>query len=286
MNISASIRARLNNIARKEKIAFQVIILRFLHERFLYRLSMSKYAENFFLKGGNFIYALQGLATRPTMDIDLLAKSMNNEAANLESIFREIATIKVEDGTWFDNDSLQVQTISQQNVYTGVRLFIMAGFDAVKQKLQVDIGFGDTITPRAMHLEYPVLLDDLPTPKLRAYTPETAIAEKFHAMIFLAGVNSRMKDFYDVYHLLISEDCKLSTLEAAIKATFKQRNTGYTENHALFTNEFAQNAIRVRQWKAFLKKINQPEAVDFAGVIKALTSPLQPIWQALSEEKS
>jgi hypothetical protein len=286
MNISASIRARLNNISRKEKIAFQVIIVRYLHERFLYRLSISKYADSFFLKGGNYIYALHGLATRPTMNIDLLAKLMNNEAANLEAIFREIAAIIVDDGAWFEKDSLRVQTIEQQNVYSGVRLFIMAGFHTVKQKLQVDIGFGDTITPRAMYLEYPVLLNDLPAPKLRAYTPETAIAEKFHAMIFLAGANSRMKDYYDVYHLLMSEAYDPSTLEAAIKATFKQRKTGYTENHELFTNDFAGNAMRVGQWQAFLKKINQQEVVGFADVIGEITSRLQPIWLTLSEQNA
>jgi predicted nucleotidyltransferase component of viral defense system len=263
-----------------------VIIVRYLHERFLYRLSISKYTDRFFLKGGNFIYALQGLATRPTLDIDLLAKSINNEAANLEMIFAEIADIEVDDGVWFDAKSLHVQTLLQQQIYTGVRLLIDAGFHTVKQRLQIDIGFGDRITPHAMQLEYPVLLDDLPVPVLRAYTPETVIAEKFHAMIFLAGANSRMKDFYDVYHLLMSEEYDPSTLEAAIKATFKQRKTGYTEDHELFTNEFAGNAMRVRQWKAFLKKINQPEAFEFADVIGEITSRLQPIWLSLSEENA
>lgn len=286
MNIAASIRARLNNISRKEQIAFQVIIVRYLHKRFLYRLSISKYAERFFLKGGNFIYALQGIATRPTMDIDLLGKSVKNEAANLELIFSEISEIEVDDGAWFDSNSLQVQTISQQQIYTGVRLLLGGGFHTVKQRLQIDIGFGDKITPRAMRLEYPVLLDDLPVPVLCAYTPETVIAEKFHAMILMAAANSRMKDFYDVYHLLLSEDYNPATLEEAIKATFRQRKTGFTENHELFTNEFAGDTTRARQWQAFLKKINQPDITAFADVIAKITSILQPIWLSLSAQNS
>ncbi len=260
--------------------------MRYLHERFLYRLSISKYADRFFLKGGNFIYALQGLATRPTMDIDLLGKSVKNEATNLEVIFCEIAEIIVDDGAWFDSNSLQVQTISQQQIYTGIRLLLGAGFHTVKQRLQIDIGFGDKITPRAMLLEYPVLLDDLPIPVLRAYTPETVIAEKFHAMILMAGANSRMKDFYDVYHLLLSDDYNPATLEQAIKATFRQRKTGFTENHELFTNEFAGDTIRAKQWQAFLKKINQPDAIAFADVIGEITSKLKSIWLSLPVQNS
>jgi predicted nucleotidyltransferase component of viral defense system len=281
MNVAASIRDRLMNISRKEKIAFQVLILRYLHERLLYRLSVSNYADRFFLKGGNLMYAFQGLSTRPTMDIDLMAKSLSNEAGNLVSVFTEILSQACQDGVWFEADSLQVETIAQQNIYSGTRLNFMAGFHSIKQKLQIDVGFGDKIMPEAISLEYPVLLDDLPTPVILAYTAETMIAEKFHAMIFRAGANSRMKDFYDVYQLLHTKKYSAENLEQAILATFNQRLTYFTDEHELFSEGFSNNAARNIQWQAFLKKINHPGFIAFDEVMDLITKTLKPIWKSL-----
>jgi len=284
MNNAASIRARLNNISRKENIAFQVIIVRYLHERLLYRLSISEHADRFCLKGGNFIYALQGLSTRPTMDIDLLAKSIRFEVDTLMKAFRDIAGIACDDGAWFNTENIRIEPIAAQNIYSGIRLSIPAGFDTIKQNLQIDIGFGDLITPEAIKLQYPVLLDDLPAPVLSAYTPETVIAEKFHAMIFLSGANSRMKDFYDVHHLLSSGNYILENLEKAIRVTFMQRKTFFVESHELFTEGFATDNQRNRIWQAFLKKINQPASLTFPEVLLEVTHVLKPIWETIPKE--
>jgi len=281
MNIAASIRARLTNISRKENIAFQVIIVRYLHERLLYRLSVSRFADQFYLKGGNFLYALHGLVTRPTTDIDFLGHNLAAEAIQIKEIFAEIADIHFDDGVWFDSENIQFEQIAEQNLYTGLRLIFPAGFDSIKQIMQIDIGFGDRITPHAVSLKYPVLIADLPAPYLLAYTAETVIAEKFQAMIALAGSNSRMKDFYDVHQLLIGRQYDENLLKEAIVTTFKNRKTDYVENHTLFTTVFAEDSNRNKMWQAFLKKIGLKGKSEFPQVMKEITDVLKPIWESL-----
>lgn len=279
MNNAASIRARLMNISRKENIAFQVIIIRYLHERLLYRLSISRFANQFYLKGGNFLYALNGLITRPTTDIDFLGRNLAIEDRQIKEIFVEITDIYFDDGVWFDTANIQLEQIAEQNLYTGVRLIFPAGFDSIKQTIQIDIGFGDFITPKAVTMEYPVLLADMPTPVIKAYTTETVIAEKFHAMIALSELNSRMKDFYDVYQLITSGQYDETVLKQAIKATFANRKTKYIQNHALFTASFATDRNRIIMWQAFLKKIGQSEKMPFTLVLGVIVTVLKPFWE-------
>ncbi len=284
MNTAASIRARLLNISRKEHIAFQVIIVRYLHERLLYRLSRSRHAERFVLKGGNFIYAIHGLTVRPTKDIDFLGYSMPDEDGRLKMIMAEIAGANYDDGVWYDIQNIHQEQISEQNLHNSTRLVFPAGFDTIKTNIQIDIGFGDRITPHAVRLQYPVLLPDMPAPDLLAYTVETVIAEKFHAMIGLSGLNSRMKDFYDVHQLISSGKYDASVLKEAIAATFSKRRTHYFPNHSLFTSAFAMDNSRNRMWQAFLKKIGQPEPerVAFPQVMQTTASVLEPIWESLN----
>jgi predicted nucleotidyltransferase component of viral defense system len=282
MNIAASVRARLANIARKENIAFQVIIVRYLHERLLYRLSRSRFADRFFLKGGNFIYAIGGLTVRPTKDIDFLGHAIPDEADEIGEMFAEIAATDFNDGVWYDVKNIHLEQITEQNRYNGIRMVFPAGFDTIKTTIQIDIGFGDHITPKAVKLQYPVLLADMPAPDLLAYTTETVIAEKFQAMIALAGLNSRMKDFYDVYLLLSSGNNDLAVLKEAISATFENRDTRHVQDHILFTPDFATDNTRNRMWQAFLKKIGQPEMVPFTQVMRTIAGILEPIWESLN----
>jgi predicted nucleotidyltransferase component of viral defense system len=198
-----SIRAALFNLAKREGLIFQFVVIRYLHERLLYRLSVSEYASMFFLKGGALLYALEGLHTRPTVDIDMLAKHVNNDKERVKAIFRTICEIGYDaDCVVFDSGSIVAGGIAENSKYGGVRLCINARFDTVRQRLQVDIGFGDIVTPAPVTLIYPTLLDKLESPEIKAYSIETVIAEKFQAMIDLGTFNSRMKDFYDVYVLL------------------------------------------------------------------------------------
>ncbi|MEI6697340.1 MAG: nucleotidyl transferase AbiEii/AbiGii toxin family protein [Bacteroidota bacterium] len=282
-NRAVSIRARLLNLAKKEGIDFQNIIIRFLHERLLFRISVSDYSQQLILKGGAFIYAMQGLKSRPTIDVDLLGTQISNDIEVLCDVFRQICTIQSDDEVSFNPESVVGELITQQDKYNGVRLNIEATFHTVRQRIQVDVGFGDIVIPHVQELEYPILLDDMQIPIIQAYSKETVIAEKFQAMIELSVANSRMKDFYDVYNLLADNQFDNDTLEEAIKATFKNRGTSYAKDHALFTLEFATNPQRKRSWSAFLNKINRANNLDFEEVMRLINERLLPYWTKMQE---
>jgi len=282
-NRAVSIRARLLNLARKEGIDFQLIIIRFLHERLLYRLSVSDYSHLLILKGGAFIYAIQGLKSRPTIDVDLLGTQMSNDIKAICEVFRQICTVESEDEVAFNPESVVGELITQQDKYDGVRLYINATFHTVRQRIQIDIGFGDIVIQVIQELEYPILLEDMQVPVIQAYSIETVIAEKFQAMIELSVANSRMKDFYDVYKLLADYEFDSNTLEEAIQATFANRGTSYAENHALFTVEFATNPQRKRSWTAFLNKINRDKQLAFEEVMRLIDEKLWPYWAKMKE---
>jgi len=282
-NRAVSIRARLLNLAKKESIDFQLIIIRFLHERLLYRLSVSDYSQQLILKGGAFIYAMQGIKSRPTIDVDILGTQISNDIETLCKAFRQICIVESEDEVSFNPDSVVGELITQQDKYNGIRLYIDATFHTVRQHLQIDVGFGDIVIPVVQKLEYPILLNDMQVPVLLAYSKETVIAEKFQSMIELSAANSRMKDFYDVYMLLNYNEFDNDTLEEAIKTTFENRGTSYTENHALFTAEFATNPQRKRSWKAFLNKINRDKELEFEEVLGLLSEKLMPYWTKIKE---
>jgi predicted nucleotidyltransferase component of viral defense system len=282
-NRAVSIRARLLNLAKKEGIDFQLIIIRFLHERLLYRLSVTDYSQQLILKGGAFIYAVQGLKSRPTIDVDLLGTQISNDIDVLCEVFRQICTVQSEDEVAFNPESVVGELITQQDKYNGVRLYIDATFHTVRQRIQIDVGFGDIVIPVVQELEYPILLDDMQVPVIQAYSKETVIAEKFQAMIELSVANSRMKDFYDVYKLLDDNKFDNDTLEEAIKATFANRETSYTESHALFTSDFAINTQRKRSWTAFLNKINRDKDLAFEEVMRLISEKLMPCWTKMKE---
>jgi predicted nucleotidyltransferase component of viral defense system len=283
MNTEKSIRARLQNISRAYNIAFNVIIHRYIHERLLYRVAISEYAENLFLKGGNLLYAMQGLVVRPTKDIDLLAVDIESNKDLLKLIFTEICSVKYDnDFVWFNTDTITAQEITKEHKYNGIRLFFDAGFDTIKQKVQIDIGFGDVMVPSPQQLDYPVLLSEMDTPVLSAYSSETVIAEKFQAMIELAELNSRMKDFYDIYTIIKSGNYDKSILNDAIESTFKNRNTNFVENHSLFTKRFIEDKDRNKMWIAFLNKINRDSSLLFADVVETIIQELKPIWEKIN----
>lgn len=282
-NRSASIRARLLNLSKKENIEFQLVIFRFLHERLLYRLSISEFSERFMLKGGAFIYALQGIKTRPTTDVDLLGLQIANDVDTLCDVFHSICKMESDDEVHFLAESVHGEIISEQEKYNGVRIFIDAQFDTVRQQLQIDIGFGDVVTPGNLQLEYPILLIDMQIPVVRAYSVETVIAEKFQAMIDLSSFNSRMKDFYDVYKLIIAKEYNPDLLQEAIISTFENRETSYIEEHSLFNPEFATDSQRQQNWSAFLRKIKRDKQLTFEEVMKTITKELKPYWENLKD---
>ena len=179
----------------------------------------------------------------------------------------------------FNSKNIATEIISEHNTHNGIRLFIEGSFHTIKQRLQIDIGFGDVVVPDPpTYIEYPVLLLESEVPVILAYSPETLVAEKFQAMIELSTINSRMKDFYDVYKIL-----KLESLEKSVKATFLNRQTYYTENHSLFSSEFFTDPGRLQMWRAFLNKIGHDEQLSFAKVMDTITIHLKPIWDGLKK---
>lgn len=279
-----SVKARLLNMSKAEGLPYQPLLIRYVQERLLYRLAQSKYKNRFYLKGGALLYAHEQLKARPTLDIDFLGSSINNDKKIIEEAFSEICSISCkEDGTVFDTDSIETEEINENRIYKGIRLHVMARLDTARQKIAMDIGFGDVITPEPQELEYPLLLDGLPAVSIMAYSLETVVAEKFQAMIELSENNSRMKDFYDLYTLLYNNTLDSDMLEKAIHATLKNRGTVYEENHPLFSDDFPKNLRFQMLWKGFIKKIGKAEP-DFETAVSLIKERLFPYWEKYKEQ--
>jgi len=274
MNKAASIRAKLNNIAKSENISFQVIIFRYLHERFLFRLSMSAYKNNFCLKGGVLLYAFEQELTRPTRDVDFLGTDISNDFDNIKQAFQEICIIDDDDAVWFDSKSITIEKIKEEDKYEGVRLFIEGGFDTIKQRLQIDVGFGDIVIPGAQLISYPSLLNETKTAVINAYSKESIIAEKFHAIIVLSYANSRMKDFYDIYNLLKNSSIDSEILANSIESTFIRRETELREDATFFDENFSNDITLASLWKMFLKKNQLIVDVDFKEIVEFIREKL------------
>jgi predicted nucleotidyltransferase component of viral defense system len=283
--LEKSIRAKLYNISKRENINFQHLIIRYLHERLLYRISISSYRTKFYLKGGTLLYAYsQNEKPRYTLDIDFSLNQMEYEQQKVVSALKEICAIYDNDGVLFENQTIVANYIRENDIYGGLRVLIQAKLDTILQRLQVDIGYGDEIYPKPVEISFPVMLNNLATPVIYAYSLETVIAEKFHAMIELSVFNSRMKDFFDVYQLLNTEQYNDKILKQAVSTTFQNRETFFSENHALFTDEFANDTQRNRDWLSFLKKINRDASLQFPQVMTQITHVLKPIWEMLPIE--
>lgn len=253
-NTAASNRQRLLNIAREQKIEFQLILTRFALERFLFRLAQSRYSNHFVLKGAMLFQVWGGAIHRPTRDLDLLSFG-DPDSVYFTAVIKEICGQAVwDDGILYHKDSIQLDRIKEQDEYHGLRATLMATLDSARIPLQIDIGFGDAIQPEQLTIQYPTLLD-LPAPTLRAYAKETVIAEKFHAMVHRGIANSRMKDFYDIWVLATTYSFDSESLRAAIHATFQRRGTQLPEETPMaFTKEFAEDPTKMKQWSAFVRK--------------------------------
>ena len=268
-NLAASVRARLKQHSDATKQDFNLTLTHFGLERLLYRLSISEYASNFLLKGALLFTLWYDLPHRPTRDVDLLGFGPDDIDTAIAT-FRTICQIPVNDGIVFDPAMIKGSVIRKEAGYGGVRIDIQATLDGARIALQVDIGFGDAVTPEPQAVTYPVLLDDFLAPQLRAYPKYTVIAEKFHAVCLLGMTNTRMKDYFDLWVLL--DDGTLDPIEIfrAIEATFERRKMPLpTALPVGLSDAFALDAIKQTQWNAFLKK-NRLEAVALADVVDAL----------------
>jgi predicted nucleotidyltransferase component of viral defense system len=284
-NIPASISERLKNIAKKSGKAFDTLLLLYFQERFLYRLSLSDYRDKFILKGGLFLFSQTQFKARPTKDVDFLAMQIANELEIVKDSFVAICSIdSPTDGVVFQLDQLTTERIKEDADYEGVRVKVTALLGQMKKGLQFDIGFGDVVVPKPQLIDYPVLLD-MEAPQVQAYSKESVIAEKFEAMITLSVMNSRMKDFYDIYTLLTTNDFDGRIVYEAISETFQRRGTVLEKEHPLFHEQFANDEGRIKQWQAFLRRLGIDERLTFQGVMDALIRFLQPVYQSILNAK-
>lgn len=284
-NIGQSIRSKLLNIAKDENVFYQTIVTRYFQERLLYRMSQTQYRQNFYLKGGALMYAYERFAARPTLDIDFLGHNISNEGASIIAAFKEICSVQYEkDGVMFDVEKITAQNITEFKDYHGIRLSIPVSMDTISQTMTMDIGFGDVITPKPINIDYPVLLEHLPSASILAYSLETVLAEKLHAVVDLADQSSRMKDYYDLYTILKNERYDTNILQEAIIRTFENRHTAYDADTMFFRKEFAENQQMQTRWQAFKRKISKDSDVTFSNVVRYIQNELQPYWESIPHE--
>ena len=277
-NYGKSVKTRLLNLMNETGYKYMYLLARYFNERLLYRVSVSQYKDNFLLKGGSLLYAMDGLNARPTIDVDFMAERISRDREFLTKVFQEILGIVCdEDGVTFDTENITMEPITVEKKYPGTRFFFTAHMDSIIHKMSVDIGFGDVVTPYPASIDFPLLLPNIPSVNLQAYSLETVIAEKFHTMLDRDEYNSRMKDFFDCYQLLTKRELDDETLYDAIKATFDNRELEYNPQLKLFTAEFVNDANRQMQWKLFLRKIQWKEELCFNVVMQVITDRLKPM---------
>lgn len=278
-DMAASVKARLLNLAHRTGKSYDEIIVRYALERFLFRLSKSSNKELFLLKGGLLLLAKGLSQARPTRDIDFLARMPNDPYAVARCI-RTIGETVLPDGMVYDFSGMTREALAPESDYPGVRLKFSAWLGKARIPMQIDVGFGDRVVPDPVEMLFPTLLDPEP-PVIFSYRPETVIAEKFEAALDLADLNSRMKDFYDIWFLCQTCAFDGTVLQEAIIATCRTRRTVIRSEAEMFSDAFASRPEKKRQWSAFLGKgplTTAPQ--DFALVLNAIRGFLRPIIQA------
>ncbi len=282
-NMSASVRARLLNLARSTSRDFQELTTRYAIERFLVRLASSQHKDRFILKGAMLYVAWKLDAQRTTMDLDLLGIGSPGPE-RLADVFRQICEVQTkDDGLLFDKDSITAAPIREEAAYDGVRVVLRVTLGAMPIRLQVDVGFGDAVVPAARKSEFPALLDEQ-GPMVKAYAPETVIAEKFNAMVLLGMANSRMKDYFDIWMLSQNFTFEGSVLREAILNTFAKRQTAMPNSAPIgLGEEFSGNASKLLQWQGFVKRQRRQESAPSLGeVIAVLREFLVPVVSSIS----
>jgi hypothetical protein len=286
-NIAASVKQRLLTLSRECGEEFNLLLIRYGIERFLYRLSQSEHADSFVLKGASLFHFCADASHRPTRDIDLLSRG-SSDPARLKEFFEQVAGLEMgDDGMTFDPSSIYTEPIRREEEYEGVRVHLKGRLGTARLSLQIDVGFGDAVTPRPRKRLLRGLLDFEP-PQMRIYPWETVIAEKYQAMVDLGMTNSRMKDFFDLRHIAREFEFEGKILSKAIQATFRRRKTDLPEGCPLaLTLKFTQDPAVGARWRAFLQRSKLRGPVpDLASVADEIWAFLRPVTEALLAQSS
>jgi hypothetical protein len=280
-NLAASVHQRLLNISKQSKRPFNELLQYYALERWLYRMSRSEYSERLVLKGALMLLVWDIPVTRPTRDIDLLGW-LSNDLESIRSVIADVCRVPVvDDGMNYDPASVITERISAEVEYEGVRAKFQGYLGRARLPMQIDIGFSDIITPGPVEITYPSILG-MPFAQIGAYNRETVIAEKFESMVKRGELNSRMRDFFDVWALATNSDFQGQTLADAIQKTFAQRDTEIETNPVCFTESFAHDASKNMQWKAFIHRGEIADApAEFLDVVAYIKGFLQPIAIAI-----
>ena len=282
-DIAASVLAKLKNKAKASSISYQQCLQLFFQEEFLRRLAGSKYAENFVLKGGLFIYTLTNFESRATVDVDFLMRGLNNDLARMDEIIAEILT--VDTGNDFVTFKAgKAEPIADQRKYHGVSTQITGYIKNVRVPFNVDIGVGDVIVPNAQRRNIQTQLEGYEKPEILTYSLESTIAEKFDAILQRFELTGRMKDFYDIYYLSRTFDFDGLKLQTAIQETLQNRGTTYEKDSFDRVLSLVDDEDMQTKWRYFLRTLGNPD-VEFSSVIAGIDLFLAPVWTAITREE-
>lgn len=281
-NLAVSIRDRLLNKARTEKLDYNLLLTRYALERMIYRLSISAERDRFLLKGALLFDLWFDVPHRPTHDADFLGFG-SAEIPQVEAVFRDICRIEVDDGIVFDPNSVKAAEIRKEANYAGIRVTLLGMLDTARCPVQADIGFGDAVVPGPDEVDYPVILDEMPVPHLRVYPRYTVVAEKLEALTSLGMLNSRMKDYFDLWVLARYSEFDRQILIQAVAATFDRRQTRVPDGVPVgLSTEFATDPLKEKQWNAFLRK-NSIAPKPLSEVVTDLRDFLMPVLASAAQ---
>ncbi|MBN1997006.1 nucleotidyl transferase AbiEii/AbiGii toxin family protein [candidate division KSB1 bacterium] len=275
-NISASVRARLYNLAKESGRDFNAVVLQYFQERFLYRLSRSTHRQKFVLKGALLFLIYEIPRFRPTKDIDFLGYIHSENVNQLQQMIKEINMVMCNDGVQFDIDKIKIENITEENEYHGFRIKFKAFLGTIQNTLQLDIGIGDVVVPDPLPMDFPTLLE-FPNPKIKVYSKESVIAEKFQAAVRFNILTSRMKDFYDILYLANHHCFHINLLHKALVATFQNRHTRLEDRTILFQMDFKQSKEKQEQWTAFLSRNHLESIFEFSKMMVVLEQFIEPV---------
>lgn len=279
---AASVLAKLKNKAKASGISYQQCLQLFFQEEFLRKLAGSKYADNFILKGGLFIYTLTNFESRATVDVDFLMRGLNNDLARMDEIIADI--LAVDTGNDFvEFKASKTEPIALQRKYHGVSTQITGHIKNVRVPFNVDIGVGDVIFPKAERRNIQTQLADFEKPEILTYSIESTIAEKFDAILQRFELTGRMKDFYDIYYLSLTFDFDGLKLQTAIQETLQNRGTAYEKDSFDRVLALADDPDMQTKWRYFLRTLGNPE-MEFSEVIMGIKAFLQPVWYSVLAE--
>lgn len=284
MDVTASVRQRLLNKARRSNRPFDELLQYYAMERFLYRFSLSEHRDRFILKGALMLMVWELDPPRTTKDMDLLGRTDSSVDAIIDLV-KDVCRLDAEpDGLEFNAESVVAERIAEQNTYKGVRVLFDGFLGRAKRRMRLDVGFGDAVVPAPVEISYPTLLG-LPAPRLRGYTRESSIAEKLETMVKLGEINSRMKDFYDVWMISRSFDFDGVVLFNAVRETFERRGTTVAGSPTALQDTFAKSSEKQTMWKAFVARQELPEAqVSFAPVVSSIREFVGPVLDNVAND--